>query len=564
MLVITLTLQPVIAQKHAYSAIQLEKIRYANKVLKESIAKKDSHQIAEAYYLFGKIESNAGKYLNSQNFFLKSLHLQEQYGDSYQLGRLYFRLYTNELLQNHYNESLKYLKIATKIFKRVKSDAGLSQVYGAFAGFYIPSKPDEFTKRPTGIEPNIDSAYYYYQKSELHLRNLNDTLGLAYIDIALGSLNETKKNPKAILNFQSALNAFSRKNKKSEKLHCLLYLASAYITFNQPKKAYPLILQAQKLYDNELLNEYDSKQHLERIYVVYFQKIGHWKDAFQHLKEANKLERNQLMADQEGAVSRLNVEYETKKKEAILQKQREEIALQSENFYIQQRFLITLSLLLIITVGLSFIFYRLYRKNQLISQRNIILIQEQNHRVKNNLQVISSLLNLQTNMLEDKEAKQAVYDSQLRIEAMAILHRQLYDTDQLDKIDMAVFISELSEIIFQSYGLNDIETDFDITIPEMPADKAVFFSLMLNELISNACKHAFKNHPNPILIINFSEYAEELILKVKDNGFKKPKNLQTNSTSFGLRLINMMTVQLDGVIENKFDHGMEFLIKCKL
>ena len=95
----------------------------------------------------------------------------------------------------------------------------------------------------------------------------------------------------------------------------------------------------------------------------------------------------------------------------------------------------------------------------------------------------------------------------------------------------------------------------------MPADRAVFFGLVLNEVISNACKYAFKEHSSPILVVNFNENINETTLFVKDNGLKAIKT--SSSTSFGMKLINMMATQLNGEIETKYNDGFEFLMKCK-
>jgi two-component system, sensor histidine kinase PdtaS len=567
LLVAGVAIQSVFAQKYIYSATQLGKIRYAQKVLKEGVLKKDSLQIAEAYYLLGKIEANTGNYLASQKLFLKSLHIQERYGDSYKLGRLYIRLHENELGQGHYEEGLKYLRTALSVFQRVKSDLGLSHAYTALAHFYIPSNlNDEFSKKPSFIKPNDDSSFYYFKKAEFHTRKIKDTLGLAYLQIAFGGLSKIKNNPNAIAYYQTALDVFLSKNKKSETLHTLLDLAGAYLDFKQPKKAYPLILQAQKMYNKELLNEYDSQHHLEILYVAYFQAVGNWEQAFKHLENANKLEKRKLLADNEGAVSRLNVEYETNKKEELLKIQKKEMALQAESYSIQQRFLITFALLLLFTVGLSFIFYRLYRKNQRMSQRNAILVKEQNHRVKNNLQVVSSLLSLQSNRLEDTIAKQAVEESMLRVETMAILHRKLYDGEDLAVINLPDFIIELVEGVLRTFGFAHIEINYSINKIRLSADQALSVGLIINELVTNSCKYAFPENPNPSINISCFSEKDELIITVADNGLGFDNSFATHSSTeiqktFGIRLIQMQIAQLYGSYSFESEIGTKFTMR---
>ena len=542
-----------LAQKFSYSAKQLEKIKYANKIINEGIKKNDSLQIAEGYYLLAKMESDAGNYISSQSYFIKSLRIQEKFGLSYKLGRLYIRLYGNELKQGHYESALKYLKTSLEIYQKIESDEGLMNAYAGIGHLYKDSK--------SSLKLNYDSAFWYYNKSRFYAVKSGDTLGVALTDISIGDILKAQKKTEAIKYYQSALKTFTDKDKKSNAIHVLLHLASTYLILKQNAKAYSYLNQAQKLYDKYLTNEFDSKTHLIKVKTEYYQAIGNWKEAFRYLQEKTEFDIKQITADRDGAVSRLNVEFETQQKETQLKQQNTEIQLKDQNIKTQRFFLWLVGILLFFTIILSVFLFRLSKKNYEISQKNMLLIKEQNHRVKNNLQVISSLLNLQANLLEDPKAKVAVDESQLRIESMAILHRQLYDNDQLDQIDMEVFVKDLSVIIFQSYGLDNVETHFDINIHNMPADRAVFFGLVFNEVISNACKYAFKEQSSPILVVNFIENVNEITLFVKDNGTKVIK--KASSTSFGMKLITMMAIQLNGEIETKYNNGFEFLMKCK-
>lgn len=541
------------AQKFSYSAKQLEKIRYANKVIKEGIKSNDSLQIAEGYYLLAKMESDAGNYLSSQNYFIKSLHIQEKFGINYKVGRLYIRLYGNELKQGHYDNALKYLRTSLEIYKKIDSNEGLMNAYAGIGNLYKDPK--------STLKLNYDSALVYYSKAKFYGIKSNDTLGVASANLSIGDILLAQKKPESIDYYLSTYKTYSKSDKIHNSIHVLLNLASAYVVFKQLDKAKFHLTEAQRIYDKYLNNEFDSKSHLISVKAEYYEAVGNWEEAFKYLKEKTALEIKQITADRDGAVSRLNVEFETQKKETQLQQQHAEIRLKDQNIKIQRLFLWSVGFLLLFTIILSIFLFRLSKKNYQISQKNMILIREQNHRVKNNLQVISSLLNLQGNLLKDSQAKVAVDESQLRIESMVILHRQLYDNEQLDQINMEVFVADLSEIIFQSYGLTHIETHFTISIHQMSADRAVFFGLVLNEVISNACKYAFNEHSYPILVINFHENANETTLFVKDNG---TKTINTNSAmSFGMKLINMMATQLNGEITTKYDNGFEFLMKCK-
>ncbi|MFD2936407.1 sensor histidine kinase [Spirosoma flavum] len=201
---------------------------------------------------------------------------------------------------------------------------------------------------------------------------------------------------------------------------------------------------------------------------------------------------------------------------------------------------------------MSIVFFRLYRKNQCIGATNAELVKEQNHRVKNNLQIVSSLLSLQANRLTDESAKNAVAEGQLRVEAMAILHRQLYDGDQLAMINPAEFIPELVDMVLQTFGYTHVRLVYDIDAFVLPADSALPVSLILNELTTNACKYAFPDHPDPVFHVSCRQKKNQIDLLVADNG---PGMLpqfpidarSTSSTSFGMRLIQMQVDQLRGM-----------------
>lgn len=567
LLISALLTKPIYAQKSKYSEAQLGKIRYANGVLKEGIQKKDSLQIAEAYYLLGKVEANSGNYLEAEKLFLKSLTIQEKFGDSYKLGRLYIRLHEIEANQNHSENGLKYIRQALAIFQSAKSDLGLSHAYTALARYYLPVPENtEIPRQITSIKPSYDSAIYYFKKAESFTRKINDTISLAYLQTAFGNIYKSQNNPKAISFFQSSLDIFMSKNKKSEKLHSLLDLADTYILFNQNNNAYPLILEAQKMYSNELLNEHDSQLHLEKSYVNYFRSVSNWKQAFKHLEIANQLERMHILADNESSVSRLNIEYETQKKELQLKEQATEIELKSENIRTQQIFLYSFFLLLLIMIVLIFVFYLLYRKNQRISIQNLILVKEQNHRVKNNLQVVSSLLSLQSNRLSDNAAKIAVEESMLRVEAMAILHRKLYDGEEFAIVNLSDFIFEMVEGVLQTFGFGQIEVIYSIQNIKLSADQALPVGLIINELVTNSCKYAFPQNPKPTLIIKCIIEPNEVIISVSDNGSNSRALESINSQietskSFGMRLIQMQIAQLYSSSFFEYNNGINFTMK---
>ncbi|MVM39019.1 hypothetical protein GO730_18165 [Spirosoma sp. HMF3257] len=205
---------------------------------------------------------------------------------------------------------------------------------------------------------------------------------------------------------------------------------------------------------------------------------------------------------------------------------------------------------------MSVVFFRLSRKNQRISHRNVELIKEQNHRVKNNLQVVSSLLSLQAKRLTDEAAKKAVEESRLRVQSMAIIHRKLYDGDKLAVVNLDEFIQELVNGVLKSFGYPFATVQYAIDTNSLSADKAIPLGLILNELITNACKYAFPQNENPHLTVRCYAQHAKLYLQVTDNGpgLEVPV-IQTDdlydpqTKSFGMSLIQAQVMQLNGTYQ---------------
>ncbi|MBA4850624.1 tetratricopeptide repeat protein [Emticicia sp. BO119] len=555
----------VVAQKTNYSAEHIEKIAYADSILKAAILKKDSLQMAEAYYLLGKVELSAGNHLTAHAWFMKSLRIQEKFGDSYELGRLYIRLREKEQRQGHYDNALNYLKAAKGVFKRIGSPVGLMRVYTSIGELYADEILENKVNQPETITFSIDSAFYYHKKAEALATVLKDTMALANIRISSGKLLLLKKDPKSILYFQQSLNEFTQLKEENERISAMLFLASAYIAFNQTEKVPAILVQVQQFYEKNHLHNYTWLRNLETAYMNYYKATKQWDKAFKHLEKVKDLERKELLANQEGAITRLEIEYETQKKEALLKKQDEELILKNDYVHTQQLFLGALGVLFLLTGGLSFFYYKLYLKNRQISQRNAVLIKEQNHRVKNNLQLVSSLLSLQANQFSDPASKQATENNLLRIESMAILHRELYDKEELAVINLSDFIKEIVEVVVQTFAYEHVELAYSIEPVKLNADQALPVGLIITELVTNSCKYAFPDNPMPLLAINCKREREELILNVSDNGsgLKNNSSVEAVKTSFGMKLIQMQVAQLRGSYSFDSLNGTTFTMKFK-
>lgn len=187
-----------------------------------------------------------------------------------------------------------------------------------------------------------------------------------------------------------------------------------------------------------------------------------------------------------------------------------------------------------------------------------VMLQEIHHRVKNNLQIISSLLNLQSTYVSDPQLVDIFQDSQGRIRSMAMIHEKLYRSKNLAQINFAEYIQDLSASMFsaQSSTLRGVALECNVLPILLNIDQAVPSGLILNELLSNALKHAFPSGGPGKVTVDLTTHSGQIHLTVSDNGIGFPPDFDFDQTdSLGLQLINTLVDQLDGSIEFNGQNG---------
>lgn len=240
-------------------------------------------------------------------------------------------------------------------------------------------------------------------------------------------------------------------------------------------------------------------------------------------------------------------------------------------------------LLLEISIAFFIVFYIIYQYTTLYSQsekelttantelikQNLekeLLLKEIHHRVKNNLQIVSSLLSLQSGSIENESALSALKEGQSRIKSMALLHQRLYQNkDDFSKLNFKDYVSELHKSIEKSHknSKEEINTSINIENIYFDIDTAVPLGLIMNELITNSYKYAFNNGGNLTITIeketnNNSNNNYRLIIKDSGAGIR---NFDINNiTTLGLKLVNMLSKQLKGNLKYEYENGTKFII----
>ena len=197
-----------------------------------------------------------------------------------------------------------------------------------------------------------------------------------------------------------------------------------------------------------------------------------------------------------------------------------------------------------------------------------ILLKEIHHRVKNNLQIVSSMLKLQSKYVTDKEALELLKESQNRVQSMALIHQKLYQIGDISHVNFREYIMTVTKYLQHSFGILEDRVKVNINAGEivMSLDNAIPAGLIINELVSNSLKYAFpKGQKGEInIVVVYDKHNGNYWLSVRDNGIGFQKEINpAKSDTFGLNLVNLLVGQMGGTIEVVQKGGLEFRINFK-
>jgi two-component sensor histidine kinase len=301
--------------------------------------------------------------------------------------------------------------------------------------------------------------------------------------------------------------------------------------------------------------------------LVYFHMEDGNKKALNEAFKLYKSTRDSLQARTiDRNIIEINTKYDTERKEneiAMLNKENEINALKLSNSRKQMYSLLAALLLF------GFLLYRFYKLNGKLNkalEAKNILLQEIHHRVKNNLQVISSLLGLQSRYVKDEGVLDAIKAGRGRVQSMSLLHQNLYREENLKGVKMKDYFSNLAQNLFDTYNIDEENISFssDVDDLELDIDTVVPLGLITNELITNSLKHAFTNGEKGIIHLSLKEAKGILTLSVSDNGKGLEGGiLPIKNKSLGTKLIQSFAEKLDAEINVKSKDGTEVSLTVK-
>ncbi len=422
----------------------------------------------------------------------------------------------------------------------------------------------------------IDSAKRYLDKALVISEQLEDSSRIAKYYLQKGNIAKSSGSiDQALVNYEKALQFFVIKTGVNQQVLLLLKLAEGHIAYCdlhsiQPNQKY--LKYAQDAY--QLATEaglYDKRVRAAYLLFELHRRSGNYQQASTFAKEYMIIKDSLFTRDRSAIIADMQTKYETERIESQNRMLEDEKELQEARIQQQNLILIGVAIVSIFLLVIAVLIYqsrkKLHLSNQEIVKQNEekdLLLKEIHHRVKNNLQVVSSLLDLQSRGIEDEKALSTFMEGQNRVKAMALIHQRLYQNKDLSTIDFAEYaknlLSELGGIyeMTKNVKTNVIasgNTHFDI-------DTAIPLGLILNELICNAYKYAFKGSSEGELRVHLDEHENgKYKLVVSDNGKGLPEGFDAKKAkSLGLRLVRRLSRQLHGEFEYINQQGAKFVI----
>ncbi len=290
-----------------------------------------------------------------------------------------------------------------------------------------------------------------------------------------------------------------------------------------------------------------------------------YQEAYQAFAEYDKFKDAVFTVEADQRISRLQTEFKVAEKESTIQSQ---IHLIKKQKTVQILTIIVVVLLVLYVVLLYKTVRSNAKKNRLLEKQNEekeFLLKEIHHRVKNNLEIVSSLLFLQSSQIDDPNILEAMQKSQQRVQSMSMIHQKLYKGKSLATVEMKDYFQNLGNSIIDSYGAEKrIMFVCNMDLLELEVDIAIPVGLIVNELLTNSMKYAFPKDAFGKVEIRLEEVGSVLHLKVADNGIGTMRGEKPEGTGFGTQLIDLLTRQLDGKMKLTVQNGTSVSFEFKM
>ncbi len=545
--------------------------------LREEIG--DKKNIANSYNNIGKVYTSLGKDKEALKYHSMALKIREALGDKRGLMNSYTNFGNIFSRDSNTTEALKNYFAALKIGQELEDQREIATTYMNIGVAYYYQKNDikaaEYNFKALELQKALSNSYgvaqCYINAGNIFLAANNFKEAEIYLDSAIELSKELGAydliiNAYKIL-FERDTNAENWQNAYQHYRMYILYRDSLFNEDNTEK-----VMQTQMQYELDKKDlTYQKELALKAVQLEYQKK----QDAATSGKEKQQLKYEQQIKEQQ-----INYEYNQKIAKAEAEK-RQQTALNKvlsteNNLMIQNsknetiiRWLMIAALIGFTAFGINY--YRNYKRQQADNKQITkqaedlkTLMKEVHHRVKNNLQIIVAMLRMQARVVEDKAAIEALVNSENRLQAIAIVHEKLYKSDNYTSVLLKDYLQELMDVLAKQHQNPATPFQFKIidnTNLATSLDTAIPIGLIINELVTNSFKYAFKNVAKGEINIELNKTNNQYQLTIKDNGQGLPNGeLPKNPKTLGLRLVHLFTEQLNGTLNYATNKGACFIV----
>jgi two-component sensor histidine kinase len=520
------------------------------------------YYLGSAHHWKAYVKANVREFEEATKHYYQAVEIWEQIGLKNELVRTYSELADMFSMQEEHNKAIDYLQQAIKLCKSMDDPERLAEVLNNLSYTYVLSGN------------HTDALKHATESLKIWEAIAPDGRQVARVSNSRGNAN------KFLGNYDAALIDYERCRNLSEKAGFIrgLIVGTAnigHVLLLQKKyaDALPYTLKA-----IELMKESGDTRNLWENYMHAagsYEGLGDYQNAYRY----RQLQHEEKVKEYEQKIGALQGgladKYEAGQRAATIVLQEIQIQKQRNFQWLLGGFL-ALLLISLFSIFLSLrsrqrANKRLGNANNLLekkNQENELLLREIHHRVKNNLQTVSSLLNLQSAGIKDEAALAAVVESRNRVRSMSLIHQKLYQGEKLASVEMKDYFETMGQAMIQSFeGQTDrIKLVVDMPPIDMDVDTAIPIGLIVNELMTNALKYAFPAESEGSIQLSLtSEDEDNLVLYIADNGVGQVSNKQSiwnqSSTGFGNRLVHMLVQQLEGSVKQDDINGYATTIK---
>jgi two-component sensor histidine kinase len=539
----------------------------------------------------GRMHANLGHLDSAGMFFNKAMEGFQSVDNQKGRATTLFKIAWLHQRRAEYEQGMEANLQALRIMEEIGDEAGIANALGRIAGdLYNQEDYEESLEyaqraielcRDKGFDDELPYILYHAGYASLGLQEYEN--GLAYFDEALelvqeldfgyasisdmangrgNALKKLERYPEAIEAYELTIESAEKANYYGGIYTATANLGEVHMRLGNYEEAlrYQLIT-IEKQEEGELwMSLTENYGHASDIY----EQLGDYKNALLYQKKARQM-RDQTASEQsDAAMSELRTQYETEQKEATIALQEAKI---SEQRTVQWLSFGVGGLLALFALS----FYRNARARKKINAQlsaknaeNELLLKEIHHRVKNNLEVVSSLLALQSAQVNDDKVKDAMREGQNRVHSIGIVHQKLYQGSNLGAVEMKDYFLNLGGNILDTFGADDrVRIECAMNTLELDIDTAVPLGLIANEILTNALKYAFPDGRSGKIEIKLEKTADDVLrLAITDDGIGKSAG-PAGGTGFGGQLVALLAQQLRGKLREETGQGTAVYFEFK-